>query len=126
MIDAKLGKTRERRKAMSKKTKEAKAVVESKPAPAEAKAESKKPVTKPAEKVARNRFGHGEGTQSHLIDSLLQRGATLDDIVAKAKTSRGRVRSHINHLRTSHKQTISEKDGVFRLVEPKKGKEVGE
>ena len=74
------------------------------------------------EKRVRNEFIHSQGTQSWIIDSLLQRGASLDDIAAKAKTSRGRVRSHVRHLETSHGQKIVEKDGLYRL-QPKKGKE---
>ena len=74
------------------------------------------------ETKTRNQFGHSEGTQSYTIDSMLAKGATLDDIAAKAKTSRGRVRSHIRHLEVSHSTKCNvSKDGIHKLAPTKGG-----
>ena len=69
------------------------------------------------EKKDRNEWGHAIGTQSAMIDEMLQKGSDLKSIAEKIGSSRGRVRAHVNHLMSEkHGVQVKEKDGVWKIA----------
>ena len=69
------------------------------------------------EKRDRNEWGHAIGTQSAMIDEMLQKGSDLKSIAEKIGSSRGRVRAHVNHLMSEkHGVQVKEKDGVWKIA----------
>ena len=62
----------------------------------------------------RNWLRHGSKTSAGKMDEMLFDGATVEQLVKRAKTTKGTVYMHLNHLRKVHKLVIVKKDGVFR------------
>jgi len=55
---------------------------------------------------AKNEFGHVVGSQAAKIDEMLIKGTNLNDIVSAIGSTKGRVQSHIHHLRTVKGLTV--------------------
>jgi len=62
----------------------------------------------------RNWLRHGSKTSAGKIDEMLFDGATAEQFAKGAKTTKGTVYLHLNHLRKEHKLAIVRKEGVFR------------
>jgi hypothetical protein len=74
----------------------------------------------------KNWLRHGSKTSAGKMDEMLFDGATIEQMAKGAKTTKGTVYVHLNHLRKVHKLVVAKKDGVFRYdVEGMKGKEKG-
>ena len=53
---------------------------------------------------------------SAVLDYELLKGATIANMMASSKRTKGSVIAHINHLKTEHGLFVSEKDGTYTLV----------
>jgi hypothetical protein len=62
----------------------------------------------------RNWLRHGSKTSAGKMDEMLFDGATVEQLAKGAKTTKGTVYVHLNHLRKVHKLAVVKKDGVFR------------
>jgi DNA invertase Pin-like site-specific DNA recombinase len=56
---------------------------------------------------------HGSKTSAGKMDEMLFDGATTEQLAKGAKTTKGTVYVHLNHLRKVHKLAVVKKDGVF-------------
>ena len=71
----------------------------------------------------RNWLRHGSKTSAGKMDEMLFHGATVEQLAKGAKTTKGTVYVHLNHLRKVHKLAVVKKDGMFRYdVERMNGK----
>ena len=61
----------------------------------------------------KNWLRHGSKTSAGKIDEMLFDGATVEQLTKGAKTTKGTVYVHLNHLRKVHKLAVVRKDGVF-------------
>jgi hypothetical protein len=62
----------------------------------------------------RNWLRHGSKTSAGKMDEMLLHGATVEQLAKRAKTTKGSVYVHLNHLRKVHKLAVVKKDGLFR------------
>ncbi len=94
-------------------------------APKEKKEESPKEKKEKVEKATKEKkvaelsvFGHKLGSQSAILDDLLNTdvGISLEKLSEKSGRSPLGVKSHIKHLRTDRGLKIDEKEGVYILV----------
>ena len=62
----------------------------------------------------RNWMRPGSKTSAGKMDEMLFDGATIEQMAKGAKTTKGTVYVHLNHLRKVHKLAVVKKDGLFR------------
>jgi len=120
------GKTNNQQLREEKMTKKKEKVVETKEQPAEVEeVENVKEEENSSDKVAntkvqkkeQSRFGHRIDSIGGKLDSLLSTGSSLDDMCVKLNVGKGRVRSHMKHLRQDRGIEISEeKGGIIKVV----------
>ena len=61
----------------------------------------------------KNWLRHGKNTSAGKIDEMLFDGVTIDKMAKGAKTTKGTVYVHLNHLRKVHKLSVMKNDGLF-------------
>jgi hypothetical protein len=62
----------------------------------------------------KNWLRHGSKTSAGKMDEMLFDGATVEQLVRGANTTKASVYVHLTHLRKVHKLAVVKKDGVFR------------
>ena len=67
-------------------------------------------------KEERTEYGHGLNKQSGIIDVHFLKGSTSTEIKAAGGGNLNRVKSHIAHLKTAHRTTVTFSNGVYKIL----------